>query len=218
MSLVQREDSVESENISDLENIESNEKPKRSFWWVIKTTFIVIFVIWIISVVGSSFYSNAHTIMVDNPTWSWILVHIDDKDDINIPAFGSLEIDIDSWEHSLYLDGKKVWVFEKKFTDFDAFLNPTLDIYIAEYLLYSDDDKYFEKLPNNKIEAYGNEAEGPFKKYEWVYISWDWDYDLSEAFPDEVDMNRWQNYAIKQKIYRFDDFVDMYNENYVEEE
>ncbi len=173
---------------------------------------------------GFNFYNKTHTLLIDNPTWSGIIVQIDGKEDIDIPAFWFKEVDIDLWKHSVSLNGEDIWEFERKMNDTKSFLNPTNEIYLSEYLLYTDSDdeekvdEYFKNLPNNKIEAYDNEAEWPFKKYEGMYIVWDWEYGLNEAFPEEVDIISWINYTIKQKVYRFDDFLVMYNENYASDD
>jgi len=65
---------------------------------------------------------------------------------------------------------------------------------------------------------YDDQIEWPFQSYTWYYISGDWDYGFLQEFPEEVTLWKYQSYTIKTKLYRYDDFVDMYNQYYTYEE
>jgi hypothetical protein len=213
MSLVWREDSVESKkDIS--EEIVVEQKPKKWFFFYLKTfvfTAVILVILWSFI---SYMYESATTIKVDNPTLSWVVIQFNDLEEISISANSFSKVDLKPWKYNLKVDWENLWDFEKWYFDWDSFLNPTNSIYLWEYVLYGD-ESWLSKLPNNKVEAYWNEAEGPFKKYEWIYIKDDWDYWIDKNLPEEVELNSWQSYKIKLKIYRFNNFVDMYNKIYI---
>ncbi len=191
------------------------QKPKMWLFSKLKYIFIAciaIFVVWTISV---WFYTATHTQFIDNPTGSWITVQIDDMEVITIAAYSNEVIRLWSWQYTVKMNWEIVWNFEKKSLDTKSLLNPTWGIYISEYMLYWEEE-YIDKLPNNTIEAYWNVAEWPFEQYEWLYITWNWNYGTDESFPEEVELRKSKAYKIKSKLYRFDDFVDMYNEYYVD--
>lgn len=189
----------------------------KSVFWVIKIIFSVI-VLWSIAgIVGYFYYLDSHSIYVDNPTWTWIVFQIWDMPPENLAAYSHTSLVLNPWRYTLKVDEKEVWSFEKWYLDFDAFLNPTNEIYIKEYLVYWS-EKWYDKLPNNHIEVYWNPIDGPFEKLEWFYIKWSWNYDVDTEFPNEITLPKGSSYEIKSKIYRFDDFVDIYNTYYVEEE
>jgi hypothetical protein len=174
----------------------------------------------VILFIGGTFikwmYQSTKTINVDNPSWSGITIQFNNQEEIFIDAYTNTVLNLNNWEYSLKVNNLDMWLFIKEWIWSKSFLNPTNEIYIQEYILYWDENNY-DKLPNNLIEAYWNEAEGPFKKYEGIYISWDWNYFIAENYPDEVTMRQSQTYKIKSKLYRFDDFADMYNRDYITE-
>ena len=216
VSEIKKEDTLEI--IEENNEIEKTEKPWFSLWTKIKLLFGVIIVIWVVWSIWSWMYSNARTIMIDNPTGSGITLKIDTWEEISLNPNTSKTVKITSWEHIVYINWKEVWKFEKSFTDSNMFLNPTESIYIEEYILYLEDQNdtsYDDKLPNSKIEAYWNTTEWPFKKYEWLVIKGNWDYGIDEKIPEKVSLGKRKKYKIVQKLYRFDDFVDMYNEVYI---
>lgn len=180
-----------------------------------KLIIYIILTIVILAIMGFSFYKDSQVMLIDNPTWTWIVVQIDDNPEITVYSHWFEEINVSFGKHSVTLNWEKIWEFDKKLTDRNFFLNPTNSIYMAEYVLYSESDDYYDKLPNNKVEAYGNEIEWPFKKYEGIYIVWDWSYGLIEDFPEATDLTKWSDYTIRQKVYRFNDFLDIYNTEYV---
>lgn len=215
MSFVNREDTVnEIEWVNDNEVIEN--KPKKSIFSYIKIIFILIVVLFIWGTFIQWMYAWTKTIKVDNPSWSGLIIQFNEQDEVFIDAYTTLTLELDNWEHSLKVNNQDMWIFIKEWVWTKSFLNPTNEIYIQEYILYWDENNY-DKLPNNLIEAYWNQAEGPFKKYEGIYISWDWNYFIGENYPDEVTMRQSQTYKIKSKLYRFDDFADMYNRDYFAE-
>ena len=217
MSLVKREDSVESENtINSTETENSTYKaPEKSLFEKLKTLIISLVVIAAIWIWGYMFYKNWNSILVDNPTDKEISVKLNsDWVEKKISPNTGLEMKIKSGDNEVFLNWKSVWKFQKGYMDFNAFLNPTKSIYISEYWLYSDRDWYESKLPINKIEAYWNKTEGPFKKYEWLFIKWTWDYYLNQEFPETISLWKRKHYKIKEKLFRYSDFVKMYNKEY----
>jgi hypothetical protein len=208
MSLVDRA----GDNPTTPENVDKIKKTN-SVFWKIRIAFYVILILVVVWIFATAFYSKSHTIYVDNPTWTWITFKIWDKIQEKLEPYSHKSINISPWKYDLVVDWKNIWSFEKKYLEWNTFLNPTQDIYIQEYTLYWD-EVGFDKLPNNHIEVFWNKIEWPFKSYSWIYIDWDWNYDLDEAFPSEVKLKKWKDYSIKSKIYRFDEFAQMYNESY----
>jgi len=184
---------------------------------VIITTVIIVLLI-IAYLLINFFLIQFSKVIVDNPTKNEIIVSLDEKNNIKIPANSNAIIEVNNGEHSLYINWEKVGDFTKKFFDTNSFLNPTNEIYVSEYILYWNKD-FLDRIPNNKISLYGDQIiEGPFKKYHWIYITWKWDYQINEAFPNDVDLRKWWDFKIKEKIYRNNDFIKMYNEKYYTEE
>jgi hypothetical protein len=206
--------------VHEIEWVDDNEiiknKPKKSIFSYIKIIFIIVVILFIGGTFIKWMYQSTKTINVDNPSWSGITIQFNNQEEIFIDAYTTRNLKLDNWEHSLKVNNLDMWLFIKEWVGNKNFLNPTNEIYIQEYILYWDENNY-DKLPNNLIEAYWNEAEGPFKKYEGIYINWDWNYDISEQYPEEVTMRQSQTYKIKSKLYRFDDFADMYNRDYITE-
>lgn len=206
--------------MNEIELVDNNEviekKPKKSLFSYIKIIFILVVVLFIAWTFIQWIYTWTKSITVDNPSWSGITIQFNEEDQIFIDAYTTKTLELDNWKYSLKVNNEDMWMFIKEWIWSKSFLNPTNEIYIQEYILYWDENN-FDKLPNNLIEAYWNQAEWPFKKYEGIYISWDWNYFLDENYPDEVTMRQSQTYKIKSKLYRFDGFADMYNQDYVEE-
>lgn len=212
MSLVDREIEKQ-ELVGDI--IGQDKKNGISVFSKIKTTLLLSFIILIIAWIWFSIYDWFRTTIIDNPYGTGITIQIDENDEFDLAPYTSKILKIWKWNHKLYVDWNFAWDFTKKEFFTSSFLNPTDDIYIQEYILYWE-EQYTSKLPNNKIEAYWNEAEWPFKTYKWIYFEWDWNYSIDEIFPDEIKIE--DDYKIKSKLYRFDDFVDMFNTDYVVEE
>lgn len=200
----------------------------KNIWWKALDIFIGIFVVWIIGIILYMFFMNWTTVWIDNPTKQSIFVKINSEwFEKEIPAKTNLRFSINSWENEIFLNWKSVWKINKKFfSDTSYFVNPTLTPYISEYTLYINNDilekwynsKYDDKLPKNKIIIFENEIIWPFKKYEWLFIKWTWDYwfgDMSYKTDEEIEGNENQEYKIKEKLYRLDEFIDMYNKNYI---
>jgi len=215
MALVDREgDRVVSQDMNENSLMEA---PKMWLFTKLKYIFVACIAVFVIWTIWVWFYTSTHTLFIDNPTWSGITLQIGDMETIEMAAFSNQTIKLWAGIYSVSVNWEKVWDFEKKSLDTDSLLNPTDSIYITEYILYWDEE-YLDKLPNNTIEAYGNVAEWPFDQYSWLYIVWDWDYWINEQLPEEVELRKSSAYKIKSKLYRFDDFVDMYNEYYAVEE
>ncbi|QFR39304.1 hypothetical protein A9Q91_03645 [Candidatus Gracilibacteria bacterium 28_42_T64] len=191
------------------------QKPKMGLFSKLKYIFIACIAIFVVGTISVGFYTATHTQFIDNPTGSGITVQIDDMEVITIAAYSNEVIRLGSGQYTVKMNGEIVGNFEKKSLDTKSLLNPTGGIYISEYMLYGEEE-YIDKLPNNTIEAYGNVAEGPFEQYEGLYITGNWNYGTDESFPEEVELRKSKAYKIKSKLYRFDDFVDMYNEYYVD--
>lgn len=196
---------------------------EKKWFWILQKLILFLFwviAIWWVFMLSNEMSSWASNIMIDNPTWTGITVNIDGWNTIEIPAYESTIVDITSWEHTLYTWEIELAKFEKKSEDSQMFLNPTGEVYIEEYVLYLEDEEdisYDDKIPHNEIEAYWNTAEWPFVKYDWVVVDWSWDYSPWEPFPTEVTLWKSESYRLEQKLYRFEEFVDMYNIVYIGE-
>jgi len=199
---------VDITNNNSTEQLETFQKPKMSLFNKIKFILTSLFVVLVLWYLATLYYLSTQKLLIDNPTDKGITIQIDDID-----SYTSKMIKLWSWKYSLKVNWKNIWDFEKKSGDRNSLLNPTNEIYIAEYILYWDEAS-FDKLPINKIEAYWNETEWPFKKYEWLYIPWDWDYWINDEASSEVTLSKYSSYTIRSKLYRFNDFVDMYNKVY----
>lgn len=172
--------------------------------------------IFLVLVIGAwfIFYTNATNIYVDNPTETPLSFKISDWEEYSLAAYTWMEVKLKTWNNKLFVNWAEVWSFDRKSVWPKSFLNPTEDVYVQEYLVYGDLEKWRDSLPNGKVTAYDNDLEWPFKQLEWIYITWDWDYWLNEDFPDEITIPEWKSFVVKSKVYRFDDFVDMYNVEY----
>lgn len=221
MSLVDRKDEnelIESMNVDqDLNQWNSEIGPKRSIFWIIKAITISLVVIFVIYILGKGFYKASHEVYVDNSFDQDITIQINDMEEIDVPAFSHKIISLWAWEYTLSVNGEKIWEFEKKSWDRNAILNPLNDIYITEQVIYWD-SSYIDILPSNVIEAFGNKAEGPFVTYDWIYFQWNWNYDLDQTLPEEINLRENEKYKIKTKLYRFTDFAEMYNRDYLIDE
>ena len=195
------------------------------------TTFdkiLTVVVIWIIWVFIYMLYINWTTTSVDNPTNSTIFVKINAKwEEKEILPKSQLIFPIKSWNNEVFLNWKSVWTVNKDFFSYPSnFINPTLSTYVSEYILYVDKEilaqwyngKYDDKLPVNKINVLDSEIIWPFKKYEWLHIKWSWSYwDVGNITKKDEIESVSKEYDIQEKLYRLDDFIEMYNKNYVEE-
>jgi hypothetical protein len=93
-----------------------------------------------------------------------------------------------------------------------AFLNPTKSVYIKEKAVYLIDNSDANPEPYQDIEINWKVFNWPFYIYDDYYIKWEWTYGLDEILPDEIET--YLDYEVKVKIYRYDDFVEMYEEYY----
>ncbi len=215
MSLVDRS-SQELEILDEqIENTETPEKEKMWFFAKIKIIFVSIVVITVVFSLLSGLYMSSHTLNIDNPTGTWITVQIDEMDSILIPSLSTTQINLKSWTYTLKVNGEEKGKFTKDTLDFNAFLNPSEEFYVQEYILYWE-QKYLDKLQIHEISMYNDTIEGPFKTYSWIYIKGDWDYGIDRNFPNEVKTKG--SYKIKSKLYRYSDFIDMFNQDYVEQQ
>ncbi len=202
------------------ENTE-NTSSKRSIWGKLKIWIIIFLVLSLVWGIGYYFYKWATNIYVDNPTDKELSIQFDDWNAIKIPAKSLIEVPLKTGKHNLKVDGKDLWNFEKKLTEISAFLNPTKHVYVKEYILYiasdaRNPDALYEKLPSNTIDLNWEPVAWPFELVEWIYINKNWDYGITVKEPDEVTVGQWEDYAIKTKLHRYDDFVDVYKKEYTE--
>lgn len=199
-----------SNQIDEVTKIEKNESwsNKLKIWLIL---VVILLIFW---GVFYWLYSNATTVYVDNPLDSQITFKIWDQEEHTLWAYTWITVKIKSWINKLYVNWEEVWTFEKKSLDWKGFLNPTKDVYVQEYLIYWDLEKWEKELPTWKVTAFDNDLEWPFKQLEWIFITWDWNYWLNEEFPETLDLPEWKDYIIRSKVYRFDDFVELYNKEY----
>ena len=221
MSLVKREDSVESEEIIDLENYKEVEyrEQKKSIWDKIKLILIIVVIIWILWFLANMLIKNSRTVLVDNPTSKEIVVKINSWwIDNKIPANSSLKVKIKKWENEVFLNWKSVWKFEKKITDFTSFLNPTLHSYISEFFFYTEEEdyeKFYEKenIKNITIDLNWKKATWPFKIYKDLYIKWNWNYWITKkSSPEELTFD-WR-YKLVEELFNHNDFIKTFEQYY----
>lgn len=176
---------------------------------------IIIFVLWSILY---SFYNSSTHLIVDNPLADKISFQINNLPIETLQPYETKILNLNPWIYQLRVNGELLGNFEKKYSHTNAFLNPTQDIYVKEHMVYGD-EAWYEKLPNNRVKLFNDEEiEWPFETFSGYYILWDWDYSFDEIFPESVSLGKYESFKIKTKLYRYDDFVEMYNEYYVFDE
>lgn len=197
---------------------DTTQQPPKNNFFNIKVIFIVLVFAVIIWRFLYSFYLSTTTLLIDNPTSEEVVFQIWDLPEDSLGAYESKTIDLKSWVYDLKVDWELVGTFEKKAKDTHAFLNPTNDMYLKEFMVYGS-EAWYDALPENTVDLYyDDQVQWPFESYTWYYISWDWDYWFDREFPEEVSLWKYQSYTIKSKLYRYDDFVDMYNTHYAYDE
>lgn len=197
---------------------EENTQPPKSNFFKIKIILAVVVIALVAWRFIYEFYLSATQLLIDNPTSDEIVFQIWDLPEDRLAWYESKIIDLKSGTYQLKVDWEVVGTFEKKATDTHAFLNPTNDMYLKEYIVYGS-ESWYDALPENTVDLfYDDQIQWPFESYTWYYISWDWDYSFDKEFPEEVSLWKYKTYAIKSKLYRYEDFVDMYNTHYAYEE
>lgn len=182
---------------------------------VIFTVLALVFFFWVILwTVMWPKLQNYGTLYIDNPTENEISVQIWELEKMTIPANSSKEIDLKPGTYALSVNDESVWEFKKWMADWKSFLNPTKSTYVLEEAIYTVDENTEVPDNNTTITIWDEEFYWPFKVYNEYYISWDWGYWLDEETPTSV-MTQSKNYTTVKKIYRLDDFEDMYNDYYL---
>lgn len=195
-----------------------NAQPPKDSFSKIKIIFVVVVIALVVWRFVYSFYLSTTQLLIDNPTSEEVVFQIWDLPEDRLAGYESKTIDLKSGTYELKVDGEVVGTFEKKATDTHAFLNPTNDIYLKEFMVYWS-EAWYDALPENTVDLFGDDqVQWPFESYTWYYISWDWDYSFDKEFPEEVSLGKYQSYSIKSKLYRYEDFVDMYNMHYAYEQ
>lgn len=139
-------------------------------------------------------FKESKKILIDNPTTKEIKVKIDNWKDIVIPPISSKKVEVSKWKHKVFLNWKEVWEFEKEgfwFSNMGGnypILNPTLSNYFLVYRSYWDVPLFFKQKADQELE--------------WLYFKSVWDYDLDKSFPLTVDLETFEDYTVKSKIYR----------------
>lgn len=210
MSLIDREKIAEEQE--NLVQEAQKTKSRFSFLAKVKITFVSLVILFLAYSLISESIENKQKLTIDNPSLEEITVQLNNLEKHNISPETSVVIDVPAGEYEVKLNDEIVWKFTKQNHESDYILNPTKYIYLQEYILYWD-QKYEDKIPNNIIEIDGETLEWPFKKYDWLYFNWDWNYDLDESYPASIKMK--SSYQIKSKLYRFFEFVDMYQADYM---
>lgn len=218
MSLVNRWDENSQEWIVDLNTNEDyhwdsqkNEQGYKKSSIITVVLVVVVVVVAIVTFLATQFavFGNLY---IDNPTDTEVTVQIWDKEVLTLAPKSHQEIELKTWTYSLVVNGESVWEFKKLWIGKSAFLNPTKSVYIEEKAVYVtdwvdiDDDDYKE------IEIDWQIFYWPFEVYDDYYVVWNWSYGLDEVLPDEVET--YSDSAVKIKIYRYDEFVEMYDEYY----
>jgi hypothetical protein len=210
MSLVDRwdETSQEQGENTNIQNIEQ-ESWKSNILGIIAIVVVALIALWIYLVPK---FATFWKLYIDNPTDTEVTIQIWDESPLTLAPKSHQELELKSGVYSLKVNGTDVGEFKKWGIDWKAFLNPTKSIYIKERAEYVVDWVEVDDSDYTEINIYGNVFYGPFYTYDDYYIEWDWTYGLDEELPDEVD-TYWSS-TIKTKIYRYDDFVKMYEEFY----
>ena len=224
MSLVDRWDE-ESQNVETMEGEntgtpypEQNDDSWSNVWMILKIVWVVVVIIVIIWIILYPKISNFGSLYIDNPTDDEITVTIWDKDPITIAPKSHEEIDLKPGTYPLTVNWLEVWEFKKWAMDWKAFLNPTKSIYVEEIAAYM-----YNTSAENPLDYYDlviNEEEywGPFVVHEDYYITGAWEYGLDEKLPEEITTyTSYDNdsYAIRKTIHRYDEFVKVYDEEYL---
>jgi hypothetical protein len=152
------------------------------------------------------------TLYIDNPTENEISVKVWDLAAINIAPKSHQEIELKSWTYPIVVNEENVWEIVKWKVDGKAFLNPTKSSYIKETAVYATEWTDFDDSKYTEIEVYGEKYYWPFEVFNDVYIKWSWTYGLDEVLPDQVDT--YSDETTITKIYRYDDFLPMYETYY----
>jgi hypothetical protein len=156
--------------------------------------------------------ASISTLYIDNPTENEVSVKVWDLDAISIFPKSHQEIELKSWTYPITVNEENIWEITKWKLDGKAFLNPTKSTYIKETAVYAvewtdfDDSKYAE------VEAYGEKYYWPFEVFSDIYVKWNWTYGLDENLPNQV--NTSSDETTRVKIYRYNDFLPMYEEYY----
>lgn len=176
--------------------------------WISIVIFITILYI-ILNIINSK-----QILYIDNPSNNEILVTISTLAPIAIPAKSYNEIKIKNQTYTLSVDWEYLWEFTIKKSDENFFLNPTKSHYILEEAIYTDKEINNE-AEEIKINVNGIDFYWPFSILDSIYINSKWDYWLDEDLPNNISVPEDKDYLTFKKIYRFDDFIEMYNNWYL---
>jgi hypothetical protein len=215
MSLVNRWDE-ESQNTPI--NNSSNTPPANSIvWWFSKILQVlgILIIVWVILRFAFGYkVASFNTLYIDNPTENEISIKIWNLDAINIAPKSHQEIELKSGTYPIIVNEENVWEITKWKVDGKAFLNPTKSTYVKETAIYATEGTDYDDSKYTEIEISGEKYYWPFETLNDIYIKWDWTYGLDEILPDEVDVSSLTNETTRTKIYRYEDFLPMYEEYY----
>lgn len=179
-------------------------------------------IIGIIIAIGAAFFFS-QKVIVDNPTSENIIVKIDNKE-FTIEPLQDIEVSLYPGKHTVIIGDKEIGVFTKQYFDYGSILNPTKSTYVLESIPYGTIPTNWVDVHYKDVTIEGSVYNGPFKTITDLYFTkkhplnflqkdgYKWDYELDEHEPDEEQFN--DSYKVFVKIYRFQDFVQMYNEDY----
>lgn len=175
--------------------------------------------------IGSAFYLS-QKVTVDNPTAQTITVKIDDTE-YTVEPRKQIEISLYPGEHNVLIAEKEMGIFQKQWFDYGSLLNPTQSTYILESIPYGTVPESWSDNSYKDIDINGQQYYGPFEVITDLYFAkkqplnflqkkgYEWNYGLDQHEPEEETINTKSAYEVFVKIYRFDDFIEMYNEDYL---
>lgn len=157
---------------------------------------------------------NKNNALIDNPTDKAITFQLDGKE-YTLEPKTSQSVKLADGEHKLSIDGEEL-TFTKEDPTKDtaallnvfgstayAIVNPTRSDYILGYQMYGN---WPDSAWPEDIEYKGQ-----------VFFQLKADFDVNEALPNTLSLPRGQNYTVKSKIFRIDDYVAEYGEEILEE-
>jgi hypothetical protein len=188
-----------------------------SSWGLSKILQIVgvLVIVWVIVWFAFGYkVASFWALYIDNPTENEISVKVWDANAVTIAPKSHQEIKLKSWTYPIIVNEENIWEITKWKIDGKAFLNPTKSSYIKETAVYAVEWTDFDDSKYTEVEVYGEKYYWPFEVFNDIYIKWNWTYGLDENLPDPDEVDAYSNETTITKVYRYDDFLPMYETYY----
>lgn len=131
------------------------------------------------------------TTQIDNPTDKQIKVKIDSWKEFTIEPWFVQNYVIEDWEHEVFLNWKSVWKFKKEYPK-DYSMDLWYSVLNLFWVYYLSVEEIYWEVPEDYTY---NETEK-----NWLFIYPDWNYNLTESFPEQVDLGD-KKYVLMKKLY-----------------